>query len=372
MAKKTSGVVLVPYYVLDLSARKCSGLVQYKFIEWIIAQSTSRPALPKSFGDRDPTEWTPAITTSSWVKLLNCEERFIQKMIKDALTRGLIERDPNEDSPIVRGYKYKLGTEAAWKSAPDYEAEKTPDPKPEEPDDEEEEEPEPVGASAGGPRRSVAPGKRLSLRFEEPAQRIEYVNDVPIPLEIVTTAVKNGVANLRVSVTDQIAKALKALKIVKTGGVLQDAPSGASTGPYTGNAVRPAGRPFPELRQQLEAELDSRFGAWGSIENEVWTRVAAELADMPEAEAAEAFLNKVELAQKKRYRVYPGLLIEWAKDFRKMWERRRPAKATAAPAQYQPSRFELWCQEHGYDPRDTATLIELMDRFDREAMVVAR
>jgi hypothetical protein len=361
--------VQTPLYVLKLAPRKVSGYGQYMLIQWILAHSTSAIALGK-----EQSEWTEPLNNPTWQKLLGLEEGGVRKILRDAVRRGLIDRDPEDENDNPRaGYRYRVTSEARWKAAPDYQPEPAEKPKPAEAEADEPEDAHNKDAAAQGAGRSVRPGKQVTISFEEPARKIEYQNEVPVPLQIFTTAVRHGVAKISVSVSDKLREMLSSLSLSEDSTVNlgytavqgrkgEATPSTVKQG-YTavqgrkGESGSPSVLPKSGLRARLVAELDSYDRAWGGIEDSLWAQIARELSDMPEEEAEERFYRKIDLARRKRYKVYPGLVLVWAQDIRRDFARHQQEnKPQIAVERSGPPSLQVWCKQNGVTFRTEAEL----------------
>jgi hypothetical protein len=303
----------LPGYFLTLADRKFSGRTQERLIQQIVAHTTHGPCVGLEISD-----WTPAFSFPKWAKLLGCSESSVKQIIADALDRGLIE----EIDCGREGSKYRTSGEM-WKAAPDYEPSWAPKPKPAEPVAEAEQDgSDATQALPPGPRRSVAPGKRTSFRFEQPASKLEYINDVPVPLDVIQTF-KNGVINLLVSAPDHIQNALKTLGLGKEDRDSALTPSGPANSTKKAkdgySALTPSWE--PEERRELWQIWAKKPEIQGIVDAHVWTRVCAELRNTPDKFADSYFQCKLREKNVTRYPVKPMLLVSWANEARDDWDK---------------------------------------------------
>jgi hypothetical protein len=312
----------LPGYFLTLADRKFSGRTQERLIQQIIAHTTHGPCVGLEI-----SEWTPAISFPKWAKLLGCSESNVKQIIADAITRGLIE----EIDCGREGSKYRTSGEM-WKAAPDYEP-LIAKPKPAEPEAEAEQDgSDATQALPPGPRRSVAPGKRASFRFDQPASKLEYVNEVPVPLDVITT-LKNGVVNLLVSAPEHIHNALKTLGLGKVDGDSALPPSGAVTSTKTPrdgySALSPS---LPEERPELYQKWVKDQRVMGHLSLALWSKVCAELGATSDKFADDWFEEATYQKTKIGYPVKVGLFVHFAHEAHGDWVKKMGSGGEEEPA----------------------------------------
>jgi hypothetical protein len=341
----------LPGYFLTLADRKFSGRTQERLIQQIIAHTTHGPCVGLEISD-----WTPAISFPKWAKLLACSESSVKAIIADAIKRGLIE----EIDCGREGSKYRTSGEM-WKAAPDYEP-LIAKPKPAEPEAEAEQDgSDATQALPPGPRRSVAPGKRASFRFDQPASKLEYVNEVPVPLDVITT-LKNGVVNLLVSAPEHIHNALKTLGLGKADRDSTLTPSGAGGSTKTPKDGYSALSPSwaPEERRELWQIWAKKPEVQGIVNADVWSRVCAELGKTPDKFVDSYFEDKLREKRLAGYPVKRMLLVHWAAEAHADWDKFSSAEVAESAA---PSADDIEAAEISY----LAHLITCAEEFGDES-----